>query len=225
LSFDLDAAYSIVDRCIRQEVVDAIADVVGDCDRTPRLVFPHPSFDDDDAVDAEASLDPVPRNALPFAYAHYLREILGCDVDEEIVQAARAGRTKLGNWLRFLCQPTFVGVVERRPYILLDDVVSTCGTMTALRSHIVRNGGTVPLVSALASSDGSGMKFGIAPETMNMLRSAYGRELGAYWSEAIGHEVSCLSEAEGRFLLQEADRWRRTDLPDQTSFTPTQRSP
>lgn len=208
-AFDLDAAYSIIERCIRPELIDAVASAVARSQTRPRLVFPHPEFDDEDAVGSD--LDAVPTNALPFAFANYLAEVTGCEVDEDIAQAARVGRTKLGRWLRFLCQPSFIGPVEPRPYILIDDVATTCGTMAALRSHILRSGGTICAASALAHVSGKDQKFAVAPGTLAVLMSTYGENLRTHWLEAIGHDISCLTEAEGQFLLLEARQWGREE--------------
>src|SRR5581483_7666030 len=48
--FNLDVAFEIVERCADESVIDTMVDVMMNCDRIPRLVFPHPAFDDDDGV-------------------------------------------------------------------------------------------------------------------------------------------------------------------------------
>lgn len=120
----------------------------------------------------------------------------------EIAQSARVGRTKLKKFPRFLCQPSFTGTVERgQAYVIVDDVATTGGTLAALRSHIVRGGGTVVGASTLAHTSGFSHPFGIGPETINVLQSQYGNGIIAYWQETFGHGLDSLSESEGQFLV------------------------
>src|ERR1700680_3134063 len=149
--FDMKCAYEIIDRCINQDTMNIMARFVAGLNTRPELIFPHPGFDDEDSIDGQKELGKLPTNALPFAFAEYLSIKLGCPVNETIIQSARVGRGKLTMWMRFLCQPSFEGAVAtNRPYILLDDVITTGGTFAALRSYIIRNGGTVAGTTALA---------------------------------------------------------------------------
>lgn len=170
-----------------------------------RILVPHPAFDD---VTGEAGVSKtsIPRNALPFAYAAYLKRTLGGELETEIVQIARVGRTKLSKWSRFLYQPSFGGVVRPgQAYILADDVVTTGGTLAALRSYIVRNGGRVVFATAIAHRDGTHQRFAISEQTVNRLLEEFGPDLDQVWTETIGHGIRCLTEAEGKFLGECAD--------------------
>lgn len=211
-NFDIDAAFDIVERIQNKKVIGRLADVVAASEGVPKIVFPHPAFDDDEAtgyVEADGSNI---KNALPFAYARFLADTLGCEIDEEINQVARVGRTKLGVFLRFLCQPAFGGdITPGARYIIVDDTVTTAGTFAALRSYIVRRGGTVVAVSALAHTNGQSFPFAIAPGTLDMLSSSYGAGISRMWQEKIGHDIQCLTEAEGRALVEWARACR--DVP------------
>jgi hypothetical protein len=204
--FNAGAALDIVERCIRESVIEDVANIVFYCDCNPRIVFPHLRFDDDEIAGAQDPTRQLPTNAIPFAYAKYLGDVLGCAVDEGIIQIARVGRTALSDFARFLYQPDFAGDVERgHDYLLVDDVVTTAGGLAALRSFIIRNGGNVIGVSVLANSKGRYQRFPIADESLkslNVLRSLYGRELEVLWVGAIGHELNCLTEREGESLMQ-----------------------
>ena len=196
-AFDMDAAFNVVERTASREACDSLIAriIAGGC--KARFVMPHPDFDDEDDPGASVGLT----NALPFAFAKYLKDLTGCAIDEEIIQMARVGRTKLSKWQRFLYQPSFGGAIRTdEPYILIDDVVSTAGTLAALRSYIVRNGGTVLCATALANGVGKNQPFPITQETSSNLAEAYGDGFAPYWRETFGHDVGCLTEAEGRFL-------------------------
>lgn len=205
--FDHEAAMSVVKRCVRDEVIDSLVDKVLLEARMPQIVFPHPAFDDDDGVGHQDPIGPRATNAIPFIYANFLAEILGCPISKSIVQCARVGRTKLTAWLRFLCQPSFVGeVLAGQPYIIVDDVVTTGGTFAALRSYIASRGGTVVAASALAHKSGRDQCLTIAKPTLDVLHSLYGARFGAVWAEVIGHDPSCLTEGEGQTLARWACR-------------------
>lgn len=214
---DMKAAVDLVQRCACEAALDAIADAVLGANSEPIIAFPHPSFDDEEA-DGPRSVENVrPPNAIPFALANFLAETLGGSVNDSIIESARPGRSKLKEFPRFLWQPRFEGEVERRrPYILVDDVVTTGGTLAALRSHVVRGGGTIIAVTALAHAEGADQIFAITPETLSQLDLVYGKEIATFWLETIGHVPHCLSDHEGQFLVrwgrQEAGRSARTGV-------------
>lgn len=195
--FDMTAATDIVAECIDPNAIENIIDLVLETDRDPLVVMPHPEFDSEATHDCF-----LPTNAIPFAFAGYLAASLGCEVDNEIGEIARPGRTKLSRVARFLWQPKFSGVVSRKhAYIIVDDVCTICGTLAALRSHIVSNGGTVVAVSALGRADGCRtVPLPIAADTLSMIYSGFGAGIRELWLEEVGHELSCLTEMEGRFL-------------------------
>lgn len=203
--FNVIAAADIVLNCWSDTVEDLIVDKMLGIDGEPIIVFPHPSFDDDTADGWNAPSKGI-TNAIPFQMATYLAERIGGVTGTEIVQSARVGRTKLTRECRFLWQPTFEGSVLRgRSYILLDDVITTGGTLAALRSHIARGGGTVIACIALAHGSSTNQKFSIDDQSLNQLETVFGHEIGVFWRETIGHEINCITEAEARLLI----RWQR----------------
>jgi hypothetical protein len=197
--FDMDAAMEIVAEVSQPQVIDAIVDRLLEANTPPVICAPHPEYDSGAPVDVAATL---PSNAIPFAIAATLAEEFGCDIDEEIFEVARPGRSKLGLFQRFLWQPKFEGPVRRdRAYILVDDVCTTGGTFAALRSHIVAQGGTALAAMALSHNDGPHRPFPLSPATYRGLQRLYGSDLEALWIREIGHDPQCLTEIEGRALL------------------------
>lgn len=163
---------------------------------------------------------PRVRNALPIQYAAQLKELLDAELDMAIVEIGRVGRTKLRRFPRFLCQPCFDGAVRQdAAYILVDDVVTSGGTLAALRSHILRAGGTVVAVTTLAHGSGQWQPLALSDVTWKELCSIYGEELGPFWQREIGHDARNLTEAEGRTLA----RWGAFGSPRSARLAPIQR--
>jgi hypothetical protein len=200
-TFDVEVAFDIIDRCIQDSVLDELADIIFNSRKSPIFVFPHLPFDDEDEVEGNRPLGATATNAIPFAYARLLAETLGGTISSDIIQVARVGRTKLPRWMKFICQPSFEGPVDReRPYVILDDVMSTGGTLAALRSYLLRGGGSVIGTTVLANKSGLHQKFAIADQTLNVLRSTYGSGLEQYWKETFGHDLHAITEDEAQFL-------------------------
>jgi hypothetical protein len=166
-------------------------------------VVPHPPFDDSSGIGALGVRRPKVTNTLPIQYAGEIAVQLDAQVDDKIVQKARVGRTKLTKFPRFLCQPCFEGEVRRDvAYILVDDVVTTGGTLAALRSYIIENGGTVAGITVLAHGSGQDRVLALSATRWQELHSLYGAEIGSFWEREIGHDAQCLTDAEGEILVR-----------------------
>ncbi|WP_417681615.1 hypothetical protein [Roseibium sp.] len=198
--FDVDAALEIIDECISDDAIDRVIDDLERTQKPPKIAFPHPEWD---AGTGEFNPNSRPTNALPFAFAQVLAEILDCEVDLEIGQIARPGRKKLTNLQRFVWQAKFEGdVSEEHAYILADDMFHFGGTLAMLRSYIVENGGVVISATSLATKDGAHKPFPVEDNTLGVLRSLYSADIDEFWREEIGHETVCLTEIEGAFLSE-----------------------
>lgn len=199
---DHEAAAELVAGAIDGAKLEGIVDLVSRAALRPIIVFPHPSFDDDEADGYKAVDFRKVTNAIPFAFAAHLAQVLDATIENSVVQCARVGRTKLKKFPRFLWQPRFQGpIVPRRPYIIVDDVVSQGGTLAALRCHILNAGGTILCCTALAHQSGQNVKFAIARDTLDVLEQTYGPDLGPFWKGTIGHEIHCLTEHEAAGLI------------------------
>jgi hypothetical protein len=197
-----DAAAEIVERAINQDKINMLVDLVESSEAPPIIVFPHPSFDDDEADGYKPVDSKKITNAIPFAFAAHLAQVLGATIETNVVQSARVGRTKLTLFPRFLWQPKFEGpITARLPYIIADDTVTAGGTIAALRCHIINEGGTVLCCTALAHSQGLDVKLAVARGTLDVLEQTYGGDLAGYWKESIGHEIHCLTENEASRLV------------------------
>lgn len=199
--FDLDAGLELVQSLVSDSALNALIDAIERCNPEKLiLVNPHPEF-----VNGYKVGDPRSgvSNAIPFAFSEFLAETLDGQVDEDIEQIARVGRTKMDRWQRFLYQPSFAGDVKPGAhYIIADDVVTLGATFAALRSHIVANGGLICAATAIAHSSGINQPFPIISGTVDRLGHLYGEGLFGLWKEALGHEIHFLTEPEGDFLCE-----------------------
>lgn len=196
---DHAAAADLVESLVDAGIVDVVVDAVIASGRPVRVIFPHPEFDPD-----EKSPDHmVVTNAIPFAFAAWMAAELGGAIEENIIECARPGRTRLNRFQRFAWQPRFTGEVDPDvAYILVDDNCTLGGTLAMLRTHIVGNGGTVVAVCALSTPNGRDCRFSIADRTIDVLLSEYTAQISPIWIEEIGHDITCLTESEGSFVAE-----------------------
>jgi hypothetical protein len=199
---DSVAAFRVVDdHCGDDWYETIVAQVLPSLEAGKRLIFvwPMPGFA---AAVSEGPPQPI-TNALPAAVAQRLVEVIGGELNSEVLQIARPGRTKLEKMARFLFQPTFGGEVDTNAhYVLVDDNYTTGGTLAALRSHIVENGGTVVALCALCGPNGPGRRaFRLAKSSLDVLLSIYERELIPFWLKEVGHALESLTDDEGQALI------------------------
>lgn len=202
-----DAAATLVAAAMDEHpaCLDSLIDLcVPHVERGTNILFavPHPPFADENCDGADLVGSLAVRNALPLQYASSLASIIGGDFCYEIVQKARVGRTAMTRFARYLWQPAFDGRVDvNAAYVLVDDVFTMGGTLAALRSHIVAGGATVIGVTALAHKTGRSQPLALQAATWDRLVNIFGPEFASFWAREIGHDAQCLTEAEGRGLL------------------------
>lgn len=147
-------------------------------------------------------------NVLPVAYASHLQTLTGLAVDDMIVQSSRVFHTRGRALDRLVSMPTFAGPVQTaRPYVLVDDVVASGSTLSALHRYLRSHGGRVVGATVLAVADhpssGSGAQLAQTPDTAAALRRAFdARALRAVF---LGCEIDLypeeLTNSEARNLL------------------------
>ena len=145
-------------------------------------------------------------NALGRGYASWFAKEMSCEWERGIVQINRVSRDReRSRYVRLVHEPLYEGPVEEgRSYIIADDVCTMGGTMAALRGFIESRGGMVILTTALAAGDGAPIKISLDGATELGLINAHDGGLSALVNAELGYDVSCLTEAEGRFLLERA---------------------
>ncbi|WP_421233859.1 LPD38 domain-containing protein [Aeromonas jandaei] len=148
----------------------------------------------------------VSRNAIPSAMADILGKVLGIEVDLDIMQAAKVGRTAQDGFGRLANQPSFDGAVRAdKPYLIMDDTLTQGGTLANLKGYIENRGGEVLAATALTGKQYSA-KIAIDSSTLEQLRDQYdGTGLEAWWHNRFGYGFDSLTESEGRYLLRAKD--------------------
>nr|WP_216821335.1 hypothetical protein [Marinobacterium profundum] len=103
---DWGGALAMAERLVRPGTVDAIRSMVGD----------HPA-----KIVPVLARESAGNNKIPLAAAEVLGDRLGLDVEYNIVQAEKVGRTNKGADHRLAMNPTFDGEVEQgQPYVLVE---------------------------------------------------------------------------------------------------------
>lgn len=108
---------------------------------------------------------------------------------------------------RLLHKPCFSGkIIKGEDYIIVDDIITQGGTISALRKHIVTNGGTVVAVAVLASSIDSQI---IAPKRDDIINliSKYSLSSITYLLKKynIANDIHELTRAQIKYLLRFKD--------------------
>lgn len=144
------------------------------------------------------------QNVLAIGYAKWLADEMGWEVARETFQAKTVSRDfNIDGWFRLVNQPAFYGKIEEgRRYIVADDVCTMGGTIAELRGYIESQGGCVICATTLATRDGNNVKISLAAETLRELNGALNGQLAKVVRTELGYDISCLTEAEGQFLLR-----------------------
>jgi hypothetical protein len=164
------------------------------------------------------------KNRIPRMLADYIGELTGLDVDTDIVQSVKVGRTGASREERIMIRPKFDGPVNAgREYILVDDIVTQGGTLNELRQHIEKNGGKVVDMVTLGAGydrkhDLDSTQIALTEETKTRLKEEIGvKSLCEYLrkGDLYGGNYESLTESEARAILDtwgtDPGRSRRTE--------------
>lgn len=172
----------------------AAAAVVNLCVKQPRLAEIRKKY-------PAAVLIPVmTTNRLPEALA----KAIGLPVHTGIQMQHITGRKNMSGMERLLYKPEFAGkIVKNKNYILVDDIVSQGGTISALRKYVLSQGGSICAVAALASAGINGI---LSPRAEN-IETLLGRFEPQYIKTIlnqydISDEISELTNSEIHYLLR-----------------------
>lgn len=143
-------------------------------------------------------------NVIPLAYAKIAGSMTGLRIHEDIFQISSSHHTGACAMQRLLNRQVFDGTVcKGYNYIILDDVVTQGGTVSALRRFIKDHGGNVAAVSALAFGKDSAT-IALQPEIYKGVLNKFGRDdlEGFLQEKGIARAIEELTNAEGKYLLK-----------------------
>ncbi|MBW6528531.1 phosphoribosyltransferase [Sphingomonas sp. RHCKR7] len=144
-------------------------------------------------------------NALGRTFARYVAQELGLGVSNAIFQTNAVRRDSIRSpFFRLSQSPTFDGeVAAGANYLLVDDVFTLGGTLACLRGFIESAGGRVVGMTALAEKGGRDVQVSLAKGTLDALNGAHDGALAALIQQRAGFALDCLTEPEGRYLLEQ----------------------
>lgn len=154
-------------------------------------------FGDDVTYVAPVAAERTGDNAIPQQLAEYYAASTGARTDTEIVQANQAGHTGADLMERLVAPVQFDGPVEQgKKYVLVDDVVTSGGTLGALADHIRRGGGQVVGSVTLASGSRSG-ELAPRPQIVRELERRFGDDIRSLFHT----EPDALTRDEADYLI------------------------
>jgi hypothetical protein len=191
---DLDAASELIGQCLNLNAVQALR---AWSSFKPVLVSVH----------AEESMG---RNAIPEIMADVLVDLLGWELERDIVQSNVVNHTGADGFSRLARQALFAGTLTpQRHYVIVDDFIGQGGTIANLRGHIIHRGGHVLGATVLT---GKPFSATLACETdlIHALRTQHGH-LEHDWQQHFGFDFACLTQSEARYLQRTQDAHRIRD--------------
>lgn len=138
-------------------------------------------FDRSDLTDAivVAPYKADSKNKLARVFATKVAKTFGFDIDTHIVQLPTVKKMQNCSKIeRLLNTVSFAGEVDTtKPYIIVDDTVSSGRTVKALKDYIENAGGTVKFGVSLATIDGEDIDLSISQSAVQNLRANIAQSL------------------------------------------------
>ncbi len=138
-------------------------------------------------------------NLLPFAYAQALANYTNWRIEPRILKINKAKHTGATATERLFCQSIFDGpVIEGEHYILIDDRITTGGTLADGHGFVTANGGNVVAATTLTSKSRSGfLQQSIETRARLTAYPNFSRD----FREVMGFGTECLTDAEADIIL------------------------
>ncbi len=182
---DSEAAFNLVDRLLTHDTVNKIKTLIGKSKPTLLPVL---------------AQEVAGHNKIPLAMAAVLGERLGLDVEDDIVQTIKVGRTGEGADHRLAFNPTFEGKVAKgKDYLLLDDTLTMGGTIASLRGFVENRGGNVIGASVMTAHVGA-LNIAVKPTMVNNIARKHGDQMDDFFKETFGYGIDKLTQGEAGHL-------------------------
>jgi hypothetical protein len=131
---DVEAAMQLIMGTISDEAIEALIEIGSPWE--PVLISVH----------AE---ERVGVNAIPEVLADFLGQMLGWEVERDVVQANVVNHTGASGFSRLAKQAFFEGIVKPEVYVIVDDFIGQGGTIANLRGHVHQQGGRILCATTL----------------------------------------------------------------------------
>ena len=139
-------------------------------------------------------------NKIPLAMAKVLARRLNLEVESNIVQSERVGRTGTGADHRLAFNPSFEGKVKTgQAYLIIDDTLLMGGTIASLRGYIENRGGRVVGASVMDSQEGA-VDIVVKPKMLAAIENKHGPSMNQFWQENFGYGIDRLTQSEAGHL-------------------------
>lgn len=140
------------------------------------------------------------RNKIPLMVAEVLADRLGLDVEYDIVQTEKVGRTNQGADHRLAFNPSFSGNVKAgERYLVVDDTLTMGGTVASLRGYIENNGGHVVGGMVMTAHPGA-LDIKVKQKMLNSIERKHGVAMDEYWKQEFGYGIDQLTQGEAGHL-------------------------
>ena len=143
-------------------------------------------------------------NKIPLAMAKVLARRLNLEVESNIVQSERVGRTGTDANHRLAFNPSFEGEVKTgQAYLIIDDTLLIGGTIASLRGYIENRGGRVVGASVMDAQEGA-VDIAVKPKMLAAIENKHGPSMNQFWQENFGYGIDKLTQSEAGHLRRAA---------------------
>lgn len=187
---DSDAADRLAERLMTDQAVEQVAKLIG---KQKCIIAP------------VMAREQTGNNKIPLAAAAVLAERLNeigvpVEVDCEIIQAEKVGRTNQGADHRLAFNPSFSGSVKAgERYLVMDDTLTMGGTVASLRGYIENNGGHVVGGMVMTAHPGA-LDIKVKQKMLNSIERKHGAAMDEYWKQEFGYGIDRLTQGEAGHL-------------------------
>ena len=183
------AAINLVERLLTDDTVEKIRRRIMD---SKPLVLP------------VLAVETSGNNKIPLAMAEVLAKRLNLEVESNIVQSERVGRTGTNANHRLAFNPSFEGEVKTgQAYLIIDDTLLMGGTIASLRGYIENRDGRVIGASVMDAQEGA-VDIAVKPKMLAAIENKHGPSMNQFWQENFGYGIDKLTQSEAGHLRRAA---------------------
>ena len=183
------AAFDLVERLLTDDTVEKIRRRIKD---NKPLLLP------------VLAVETAGNNKIPLAMAKVLARRLNLEVESNIVQSERVGRTGTDANHRLAFNPSFEGEVKTgQTYLIIDDTLLMGGTIASLRGYIENRGSRVVGASVMDAQEGA-VDIAVKPKMLAAIENKHGPSMNQFWQENFGYGIDKLTQSEAGHLRRAA---------------------